>query len=184
MNILNHLTNIGCLFNSLYAVLAILICFCYFKKYDLIYSLIIVSTTSALLNAVLKAFFKAPLMPHLGPGYAFPSGHAQLGMVLWGWLCIHHLLKKQTAFIIFIIAGFSMFYQNYHTPIEIIAGYITGLLVLILFHRANLFKYPEWLIIINCCLMINILQQAYVFYFYILYFVIALLFLFYRLLRL
>lgn len=167
----------------MYAVLAILICLCYFKKYDLFYSLTIILTTSSLINAVLKAFFKVPLMPHLGPGYAFPSGHAQFGMVLWGWLCLHHLLKKQTAFIIFIIAGFSMFYQNYHTPIEIIAGYITGLLILILFHRTNVFRYPEWLLIVNCCLMINILQQAYVFYFYILYFLIALLFLFYRLIR-
>jgi undecaprenyl-diphosphatase len=37
-------------------------------------------------NTMLKHVFKVPLMPHLGPGYAFPSGHMHAVAVFWGSL--------------------------------------------------------------------------------------------------
>lgn len=182
MNILSHLYDMGCLFNSLYAVIVILFMLMYLKKYDLFYSLTVILVTSSLSNAVLKFFFKVPLMPHLGPGYAFPSGHAQLGMVLWGWICMQHIIKKQMAFIILLIAGICMFHLNYHTPFEILAGYATGFLIIFLFKRIPILNYPEWMMVINSCLMIDIFKN----YFspiYLLFYVIGIVFLSYALLK-
>ena len=48
---------------------------------------------SALLNAYLKDLFQDPrpdplfqLDPHVGRSYGFPSGHAQIAVVIWFWI--------------------------------------------------------------------------------------------------
>lgn len=183
MNFLDTFADIGCFFTNIYMALLILSTLIYFKKYEIFYSMTILLGTSGLLNGVLKAFFKVPLLPHLGFGYAFPSGHSQSCMILWGWLCINQLVKKSTAIIIIIFAGYSLYFKDYHLPNEILAGYATGMILILTFYRSSILKHLEWLLLFNCLLMLDILKQDYLIFAYLPFFIISSVFIIYKLVR-
>lgn len=104
-----------------------------------------VALSSLLLMFTLKRLFnrKRPLLPLLQPaaGLSFPSGHALMSSTFYGLLIyiISHSIKnrpvKQTAIVLLVslivAIGFSRIYLRVHYASDVVAGYITGLLWLI-----------------------------------------------------
>lgn len=71
-----------------------------------------------------------PLIDEVGGG--FPSGHAQISVVLWGWLA--HRSRRvwgiaAAAVLIFGI-GLSRVYLGVHFPHDVVAGWLVGLVML------------------------------------------------------
>jgi len=102
---------------------------------------------SALINAFLKDFFQDPrpkniesidpFLASLDPSYGFPSGHAQLAVVIWGFI----LLRSKNNFIkvlcLFLIASisFSRIYLGVHDIADVISGIIFGIVSLLLLEQ-------------------------------------------------
>ena len=102
---------------------------------------------SALLNSFLKDLFQDPrpesiesidpFLMSLDPSYGFPSGHAQLAVVIWGFI----LLRSKNNFIkilcLFLIASisFSRIYLGVHDVADVISGIIFGIVSIILLEQ-------------------------------------------------
>lgn len=166
MKFLQTLSYYVCLSNSLYVYLPLL-GLLFFKKKRLAMTTLVVVSTGMLVNAGLKLFFKVPLMPHLGTGYAFPSGHTQMTTIFFGWLAINKLYPKKYFVIIVALVGYSIYAQRYHQPNEIVAGFITGLLVLIVFSKIKLRQQSVAIILLNTILLtICFLKQYHLHFFF------------------
>jgi membrane-associated phospholipid phosphatase len=101
--------------------------------------LILACTGALVLNQGMKIIFSRP-RPTLWPSllhetsFGFPSGHAIGSIVLYGLLAYfyavyrpHHAKGIYLLSILFIgLIGFSRLYLGVHYPTDIIAGYITG----------------------------------------------------------
>lgn len=105
---------------------------------------------SAALNVFMKDLLKQPrpfnFEPVLGlafeSSYGIPSGHAQLSLTFWGFLASwlragtnarqRRLVWACTIGIILLIA-FTRLYLGVHFPTDILAGWLLGILVLILY---------------------------------------------------
>lgn len=93
-------------------------------------------------NDVLKALFAAsrPDPSQVRVLYAetthgttgFPSGHSQTPLVFWGAIALH--LKRRwfwwLAGVLVFMIGFSRLYAGLHWPIDVLGGWVIGLLVL------------------------------------------------------
>lgn len=86
--------------------------------------------SSMILNISLKLGFKIPLKPHLGLGYAFPSGHMQSSMVLHTWFMMHSPSRMGIVLSLFILSSlsFSLDFCQYHDHKDIFGGMIAGLI--------------------------------------------------------
>ncbi len=124
-----------------YMIFLPFIYWCYDKKFgSRIFILIIFS---GWLNSILKDFINHPRPYNLdesvkigttrGPG--IPSGHAQQSLVVWGSLS---LWRKNRRFVFFsaaviLLIAFSRVYLGVHFPTDILAGWIAGAVLLIVF---------------------------------------------------
>lgn len=104
-----------------------------------------VALSSLILMMVLKKLFhrKRPLLPLLEParGLSFPSGHAMMSTSFYGLLVyiIKHTIRNPavqwplTGALVLLICtiGFSRVYLRVHYASDVLAGYITGLLWLV-----------------------------------------------------
>lgn len=67
-------------------------------------------------NTLLKYLFKVPLFPHLGHGYAFPSGHMHAASAFYGYI----LYKSDNKFLKIVLSlllcclGLSLIYCRFH----------------------------------------------------------------------
>ncbi len=95
-----------------------------------------------LLNAFVKELFQDPRPDMLywmdfgmGTSYGFPSGHAQVAVVLWMWIAWE--LQKKWAWILFSIIVFgicmSRLYLGVHDVEDILGGMAIGLVTLVAF---------------------------------------------------
>ena len=89
---------------------------------------------SGIVNEGLKIGLHLPRPPiekHLIPvlGSGFPSGHAQMAVVVWGWLGHRYKQWFPTLVLIFLI-GFSRFYLGVHYPSQVIGGWMIGFAIL------------------------------------------------------
>jgi undecaprenyl-diphosphatase len=90
--------------------------------------------TSMLCNVALKYGFHVPLPSHLHKiGFAFPSGHMQSAIVLYGWLfqSLHNLILKVLFVILLIGIALGLVHFAYHTYYDVFAGCLFGLLILL-----------------------------------------------------
>jgi undecaprenyl-diphosphatase len=133
------------------------------RQFHAFQTCIIVGASSMLINANLKLFFQVPLMAHLGNGFAFPSGHLQMSTVFYGCLCALHLLHKKVYGFVLIAIAWAIFYQNFHTPLELLGGFISGMLVISLFFYTPILKHPFIIFIISTLLMAHIRFEQYFF---------------------
>lgn len=98
---------------------------------------------SMIFNASLKATFQIPLNPSLGKeGYAFPSGHMQTSVVLYGFL---YTFAQNRALKICLIAllitiGWGLIYFGYHNLVDIVGAIIFALLLIYLYKHIILNK--------------------------------------------
>ena len=92
--------------------------------------------TSMLLNLALKITFQVPLAPSLGKeGFAFPSGHMQSSIVLYGWLLksINKLIIKVLIAILLIGISWGLVHLGYHNYFDVLAAVFFGLLLIFIY---------------------------------------------------
>ncbi|MDR0636942.1 MAG: phosphatase PAP2 family protein [Treponema sp.] len=108
---------------------------------------------SAALNLIMKDLLKQPrpfnFEPALGlafeSSYGIPSGHAQLSLTFWGFLASWLTAETNVRFArrrwlvwicaigIILLIAFTRLYLGVHFPTDILAGWLLGMLVLILY---------------------------------------------------
>ena len=101
------------------------------KEWILLVVLILVSWG---INELLKLEFAISQPPdelHLFSviGYGFPSGHAQMSMVLWGWIGRRFGILVPCARLIILI-GISRIYLGVHYPNQVLGGWAIGFTIL------------------------------------------------------
>jgi undecaprenyl-diphosphatase len=87
-----------------------------------------------LFNFALKITFQIPLSPHLGKeGFAFPSGHMQSCVVLYGWLIINTRKALYKVLLASLLSGvgLSLVYCGYHNYFDILGAMFFGSLLLL-----------------------------------------------------
>ncbi len=102
---------------------------------------------SIIVNKVLKGYFQVPLLPTVGPGWSFPSGHAQTATVVYLWLLLEWRFslknlpfnwpaykdKWAIPFLAIIVGeAWALVAAGYHQPEDVMAGVGVGILLVIL----------------------------------------------------
>ncbi len=96
-------------------------------------------------NSILKLIFQLPRPYWIDPlvkeyasesSFGFPSGHAQMSVAVWGLLGYTRKEKwvKWTVPIIILLIGISRLYLGVHFSADVLAGWILGFLVLLMFY--------------------------------------------------
>lgn len=122
------------------------------------YRLLILVAFNALLNAYAKDWIQDPRPPLairlddlVGASYGLPSGHAQIGTVLWMWLAWE--LRRTGAWVLcsLIAVGVmaSRLYLGVHDLEDVVGGALLGATTLVLFeatrsHSTRLQSHPAW----------------------------------------
>ena len=105
------------------------------------------SLTSVLINGAVKDAFKAKrpigepgirsLRVETATGYSFPSGHTQTATTFWTSLMI--IFRQKWMYILGLImilgVGLSRLYLGVHWPIDVICGWIFGIVFTIMFSK-------------------------------------------------
>jgi membrane-associated phospholipid phosphatase len=108
---------------------------------------------SAMLNAYLKDLFQDPrpdplfqLDPAVGLSYGFPSGHAQIAVVIWFWIAWE--ARKTWMWILssILVAGicFSRLYLGVHDMGDVLGGIGIGLCSLLIFIIVTAGRFEWW----------------------------------------
>ncbi len=108
---------------------------------------------SALLNAYLKDLWQDPrpdpsiwIDPYMDDSYGLPSGHTQIGIVMWFWLAYE--IRKTWAWIAAAIIAsgiaFSRLYMGVHDVEDVIGGAIFGVLSLALYRWTFTSHFNWW----------------------------------------
>ncbi|HJK86655.1 MAG TPA: phosphatase PAP2 family protein [Candidatus Megaira endosymbiont of Nemacystus decipiens] len=77
---------------------------------------------SMIFNTSLKATFQIPLNPSIGKvGFAFPSGHMQTSVSLYGFLYTftRSILLKTFLIVLLALIGVSLIYLGYHSIVDV-----------------------------------------------------------------
>ena len=90
---------------------------------------------SMLVNPALKVTFKVPLLPHLGGGYAFPSGHMQSATVFYGWIAYKTpcWMVRTMILALLIGIGFGLVHLGFHRVEDIAAAVFVGIALIALY---------------------------------------------------
>ena len=134
-------------------VILLVIILIVFHKYRFAYILPIHVTISVIFNMILKNIFARPRPEMIRlideAGFSFPSGHAMVTMVAYGYLIyvVHHYIQQKwlryslIAFLIFIIVsvGLSRIYLGVHYLTDVLAGYSISLFYLLVVTKMKIF---------------------------------------------
>ncbi|HEY0908130.1 MAG TPA: phosphatase PAP2 family protein [Candidatus Paceibacterota bacterium] len=130
-----------------YAVMAVvffiaLICI---DKWRVAIELFVVTLVSFIVLSALKHFFAIErpfvidpsLLSYDSPdSFAFPSGHALMSVVILGWIALRHPKSHVIAWgaaSIIVLVGLSRIYLGVHYPSQVLAGWLFGILLLLIF---------------------------------------------------
>lgn len=105
------------------------------------YAILLVLFTM-IFNAFLKSLFQVPLDPALGiSGFAFPSGHMQSSVVLYGWLALVYRNPNLRGILLFILMGMGigLIQKGYHDYIDVGGSIIFGTATLFVFAQCTTF---------------------------------------------
>lgn len=118
--------------NKYFLIPFIIIGLCTTKRSYIFKSLIILLLT-LIINPLLKSYWQIPLAPHLGNGFAFPSGHMQAAVVFWGFLAWE--IDKAGIYLCVLCGlvgmGFSLVHMGYHQYLDVFGAVIFGLTTLL-----------------------------------------------------
>ena len=118
---------------------------------------------SALINSFAKSFFEDPRpdnalnidpwLDTIDPSFGFPSGHAQLAVVIWGFIFLksNNISIKTIALFLLVSISLSRIYLGVHDINDVIGGLILGGISLIFLE----------LILQKKIYFINIIEQKY-----------------------
>lgn len=93
---------------------------------------------SALINSFAKSFFEDPRpdnalnidpwLDTIDPSFGFPSGHAQLAVVIWGFIFLksNNISIKTIALFLLVSISLSRIYLGVHDVTDVIGGLILG----------------------------------------------------------
>jgi glycerophosphoryl diester phosphodiesterase len=107
---------------------------------------------SAVINSFLKDLFQDPRPPAdfmldegTGTSYGWPSGHAQIAVTLWGLLAyeLKNKLISIGAISFIFLVSFSRMYLGVHDLGDVVAGFLIGSFILLLWHCAIVYKIYE-----------------------------------------
>jgi undecaprenyl-diphosphatase len=115
------------------------------RKWRVAFELVAISAVSYVALLALKHYFAierpylydALIIPYVQDGgFALPSGHALMSVVILGWTALRHpkshvLLWGSVALIVLI--GVSRIYLGVHYPTQVVAGWLFGILFLYIF---------------------------------------------------
>lgn len=139
---------ISSLASPIVLITALLCIFFLFKDKRIFLQFFTVTFFAKAINLLIKTIIKRP-RPSLATtisietGYSFPSAHAMVGTVFYGFIIylirknvknkkIKNLVTLLLSIIIFLI-GISRIYLGVHYATDVIAGFIFGLLILFIF---------------------------------------------------
>ncbi|MCH9755766.1 MAG: phosphatase PAP2 family protein [Gammaproteobacteria bacterium] len=137
-----------------------------FGNRTLFYHTLCIVSLSIILNVTLKVTFQIPLSPTLHKaGFAFPSGHMQLAVVLYGWIALHLKHRTLQALIIGLLTGiaFGIVHFGYHTWFDILGGVFFAGLILGLYQALLLQKvrYFIWIHLFMTTLAMSYIDYRY-----------------------
>lgn len=131
----------------------------WFWKRDAAVRLTVLLCVSIFINFLLKDLFQIPRPDRLieveSDGFAFPSGHAQHAVVLWGFLALNGRKLYGPAAVLVLLIGVSRLYLGVHWPIDVAGGWLIGatLLVGFMWSEPRLKLYlavqPLWLRVVT-----------------------------------
>jgi membrane-associated phospholipid phosphatase len=115
---------------------------CYDRRLGMRLALILILSQG--LNQILKVAFHSPRPYWVSPNievqgaygnFGIPSGHAQDAVCVWGLLALHarRAWTSAAALILILLIGLSRVYLNAHFPIDVVAGWAFGALLLLAF---------------------------------------------------
>jgi membrane-associated phospholipid phosphatase len=109
--------------------------FCDRKVYGVLPQFVFIS---ALINSFAKSFFEDPRpdnalnidpwLDTINPSFGFPSGHAQLAVVIWGFIFLksNNISIKTIAMFLLVSISLSRIYLGVHDVTDVIGGLILG----------------------------------------------------------
>jgi len=88
---------------------------------------------SMLLNYAEKISFQIPLAEHLGPGFAFPSGHMQSACAFYGWLAFRlPSIRLRLGIVVLLLGiGYGLIRLGYHQIQDLIAAVLSAALLIV-----------------------------------------------------
>lgn len=114
-----------------------------FHKRDLYAKAVCVLLWVMIFNTLLKHLFKVPLFPHLGPGYAFPSGHMHAACAFYGYILYKVDNKYVKIFLGMLLSciGFSLIHCHFHDFIDVSGAVVFAIAELAIYHfTSNKFR--------------------------------------------
>lgn len=145
--IMQFFTTIGEPF--VYILVMLILIWCVDYRFGVKYATLILC--SSFINSFSKILIRAPRpyfiddrihVSHLEDGYGMPSGHAQNSTVALITLSNYkNMTRFRIAFIaVIILIGLSRVYLGYHSPIQVLAGWIMGVCVIGIVYK---FENPQ-----------------------------------------
>jgi undecaprenyl-diphosphatase len=107
-----------------------------FHRRDLYAKAVCFVFVAMVFNSLLKQLFKVPLFPHLGPGYAFPSGHMHAATVFYGYILYEIDNKFIRTVLLFLMCsfGFSLIHCHFHDLIDVMGAVAFAFAEIVLYH--------------------------------------------------
>ena len=136
INIMDYLSHFFLKFGHITFILPIVIICIIFHKRDIYAKATCFLLWVMIFNTLLKYLFKVPLLPHLGPGYAFPSGHMHAASAFYGYI----LYKTDNKFVKIGLAtllcwlGFSLIYCHFHDLTDVLGAIGFTIVELLIYH--------------------------------------------------